>query len=231
MHQALNPELSVSKPDEIPDEYDIMHYIIEQLPSSGALQLSLTALLPHCISLEDIYHEGVLHQESLDEITKLVQTPIRSLRLRVRPPKYHCRWFNAHPPYGLLRDGWSALHMRLDFEHYYLRWQNLSRLKRLRRLEVSRVWQKEGAGLAKAIEELNNLEILAVVAAVPSIVDLNELEEVSAMNDFLAHIFPIDDKETKNGCKLPRGLKSLTFSDPRQRYENLKSYLIFQRSN
>ena len=212
------------KPDQVVDQNGYQTHVYEQFPTSEALQMSLAMLLPHCISLEEIYHEGVLHQENLDEVTKLAQTPLRSLRLRMRPPLYHCRWLSPHPPYGILRDGRDERYIHIDFDHYSLRWQNLSLLKGLRRLDVCRVWHGEGASLAKAIAELHQLEILAVVAAFPTLGEMSDVVEGSALNEFLTHLFPINDTETEPGCKLPKRLRSLVVSDFYNRYMTLQTH-------
>ena len=211
------------RPSSIIGEEGFDEYVLEELPCSEDLHYSLTTLLPNCTALSEIDHEGVLHQENLDQITNLVKQPLHTLRIRKTPPKFPARWRHPQPPYGVRRDGCRENGFRMDFEHMTLRWDNLVRLRLLRTLEISQLFQNEGIALAKAIGELENLERLLLVTAY---LPLDEWDaEVpggipSPLNGFLNYIFPADHPtaSSRQSYKLPPRLRSLALSDPNSRY-------------
>ena len=86
-HSFLNlhfqtPETSIYSKRYTQHKYD-------QLPCTDDLQQSLTLLLPHCVFVQEISYDGLLHQENLDEITKPAQAPFHTLHLRLNPLNFH----------------------------------------------------------------------------------------------------------------------------------------------
>ena len=208
------------EPEEGPlNEYGCRTYKYEQLPCDEDLQYSLSTLLQHCVSVQEIQHEGVLHQENLDELTMLHDAPLQCLRLRLRPPKFSCRWRELRAPYGILRNGRGSSLMYLDYDHCSLKWHNLASLQHLRRLELCNLWDGEGLSLASAVEMLPNLEVLLVATATRQPAEGVEDTSPSALNDFLSHVFPVGLLGSDSRCRLPIGLKSLTLVCSLSRYE------------
>ncbi|KAL9122488.1 MAG: hypothetical protein Q9187_000963 [Circinaria calcarea] len=220
--KQLNLSFQFQTPSSFMGEEGHHEYVLEDLPCSEDLQYSLITLLPNCTALSEIDHEGVLHQENLDQITNLVKPPLHTLRLRKTPPRFPARWRHPHPPYGVRRDGCREDGYRVDFEHMDLRWGHLVRLRLLRTLEISQLFPNEGITLAKVIGELGNLERLLLVTAQlhPAEADMDVLGGYpSHLNGFLSHVFPANHSTTSDrpSCKLPPRLRSLALSDPNSR--------------
>ena len=213
-------------PSSIIGEEGFSEYVLGDLPCSEDIQYSLTTLLPYCTALSEIDHDGVLHQENLDQITNLVKAPLDTLQLRKTRPNFCSRWRHVHLPYGVRRDGYGENGLHGDFEHITLRWDNLMRLRLLRTLEIGQLFKNEGVSLAKAVAELGNLERLLLVTGRLSPeepethVDLPG-ESPSPLTGFFDYIFPAIHPATcaRQACKLPRRLRSLALGDPDSRYE------------
>ena len=156
---------------------------------------SLMLLLPSLTHLSELFVDGVLLQDILDCLARL--KTLRALKLR----KSCAIGFDKDVAYLAAT---SFLCMK---------WDGLSQLEILRKLEVYQLLPDEGASFAEALKSLTHLERLLVSAA-ESPSDMYEYMEPPLWN-FLQAVFP--DTPTLDNpsqtCLLPRSLKSLVLVD------------------
>ena len=182
------------------------------LPSSEDIQHSLSTLLPHCTSLKQLDHDGVLYQENLDEICKL--TTIECVRLRTTYPNFPARW--RHPPYhcGPMRNGLDGARMGVHFEFRTLPFENLGRLQNLVQLEIGEIWEDEGRGIAQAVGQLRNLKVLSLTAGHKTASDGIWPSSPTQLRLLFVFLFSVTSEGEEGICKLPATLESLVISDP-----------------
>lgn len=121
--------------------------IPDELIESEDVLYTIASLLPYTSRLEEIDHDGLMHQELLD---CLIATPnLRVLKVRKTWSAQPCTWSGLRrPPDDLL-----------------LNWNGVGALSLLKTLHISHLFDSEAQGLASAIRRIPHLENLYVAAS------------------------------------------------------------------